>query len=192
MFDLTIRADAKDFFFDRAKVQKLVKDKERVPIIKALSYIRKTARNSLRPAKKAYDPPPKPPRTRTRGGRNLKSIQFYYDRKRSLGVVGPIKTGSKSVDGTGKRLPTVLPAFLHFGGSANVVDYQWQNIATNDIQRKYRRPQELTASQSKKLRPVNKRVRRVVYQPRPFMTDALNVADQEGVILDAWKNIVVG
>lgn len=192
MFDLTIRADAKDFFFDRAKVQKLVKDKERVPMMQALGFIRKTARRKLRFATKAYDPPPKPPRTRTKGDKNLKSILFYYDPKRSLGVVGPIKLNAKSKDAAGKRLPTTLPAFLHFGGSANVVDYQWQEIATNDIQRKYRIPQTLTKSERKKLRPINKRTRRVVYQPRPFMTDALNVADQEGVILDAWKNIVVG
>ena len=188
-FDITF--NVKKMFLDTPKIQKQMKDPERKAMNQALGYIRKVSKNSLTRAKLARSAPGKPPKTRQSGDMNLKKILYYYDARKSMGLVGPVKFNKRNFDQSGKPIDRPLPQFFEFGGSAAVREYIWQDVKSGKSTG-YMRYDELPKSKRSRMRPTQKRVRRVVYGARPFMGPALELADREGKILDAWKNITVG
>ena len=184
--------DVKKAFFDRQKIEKAIGRANAKAMGDALRAIRQEARQSLLRRKTKPSPPNGPPYTRTTGQMNLKFILYYYDKVTQTGVVGPIKFSGKTLDGAGRALSNTLPAFMEFGGSASTAEYQWLDTSTNVINRRFQRYDQLKKSSRKSSRAINKRVRRVVYKPKPFMGPALQKTNDEGLILDAWKYISLG
>ena len=189
-FNITM--DVKKSFFDRQKIEKAIGRANAKAMGDALRAIRQEARQSLLRRKTKPSPPNGPPYTRTTGQMNLKFILYYYDKVTQTGVVGPIKFNGKTLDGAGRALSNTLPAFMEFGGSASTAEYQWLDTSTNVINRKFQRYDQLKKSSRKSSRAINKRVRRVVYKPKPFMGPALQKTNDQGLILDAWKYISLG
>lgn len=189
-FNITL--DVKKAFFDRQKIEKAIGRANAKAMGDALRAIRQEARQSLLRRKTKPSPPNGPPYTRTTGQMNLKFILYYYDKATQTGVVGPIKFNGKTLDGAGRALSNTLPAFMEFGGSANTAEYQWLDTNTNVINKRFQRYDQLKKSSRKSSRAINKRVRRVVYKPKPFMGPALQKTNDEGLILDAWKYISLG
>ena len=189
-FNITM--DVKKSFFDRQKIEKAIGRANAKAMGDALRAIRQEARQSLLRRKTKPSPPNGPPYTRTTGQMNLKFILYYYDKVTQTGVVGPIKFNGKTLDGAGRALSNTLPAFMEFGRSASTAEYQWLDTSTNVINRKFQRYDQLKKSSRKSSRAINKRVRRVVYKPKPFMGPALQKTNDQGLILDAWKYISLG
>ncbi len=186
-----IKMDVKSLFLDRQKIQKSIGRANAKAMGDALRAIRTNASQSLLRRTRTPSPPGGPPYTRTPGKMNLKFILYYYDRVTQSGIVGPIKFNGRNTDGAGRRLATTLPAFFEFGGSANVAEYKWRNNQTGMVTR-YQRYDQLKKKDRANHRAIKKRVRRAVYKPKPFMGPALEKTNDEGLILDAWKNISIG
>lgn len=187
-FDIDIQM--KKFFFDRPAVQKMIKDKERKPIEDALRVIRKQARQNVKRYVKKRSPRGGPPYTRTKGDDNLKKILYLYDPRKRVGIVGPIKLNKKSRDARGNQIKPTLPAFLEFGGSAAIEEFQWLDTKANVVIRKWQQYHTLETAQRRSYRSVARRVRQATYEPKPFMYPALLHADAQGKILASWKNVL--
>ncbi len=151
-----------DQFFDRAPVQRAVDRAKKRELSRAGSFVRRTARRSIRPAGKRAikakkknrggsrnDPtisrPGQPPRMHTAGARNLKTILFGYEQSRQSVVVGPVKF---------PRSGNNVPELMEHGGVGKV-----RVLRRNQRKRKRGR--------------VRTRLVAVRYRPRPFMNPAL-------------------
>ena len=81
--------------FDRPAVMDAMERKEKRALSRAGSYIRKSARQSIRKTKKASQPG-EPPRSHSNEP-NLRTILFAYDPKMATVIAGPVKlSGSKA------------------------------------------------------------------------------------------------
>ena len=109
----------KQFFFDRQIVIDAVGRAGAKNLSKAGSFIRRSARSSLRRRKKT-SPPGQPPSVHARDPvATLKNIWFVFDPGRTSVVVGPMKLNGSKLQGSDR--PTV-PALHELGGTATVVD----------------------------------------------------------------------
>ena len=98
----------KKHFFDRKKVQRRVDARTRKVLSKFGSFVRRSARHSIRPSS-GTSPPGKPPFSHS--GKLRKKIFFIYDPKRRSVVIGPIIFPGK----TGRALPA-----LEYGGKTDM------------------------------------------------------------------------
>jgi hypothetical protein len=115
---ITVEYDKKRFFFDRALVVNAVGRASAKNLSKAGSFIRTSARSSLRRRKRSSEPG-QPPSVHTRDRvATLKNIWFVFDPMRRSVVVGPLKLNGSSLKGSNR--PSV-PALHELGGTAVVV-----------------------------------------------------------------------
>ena len=94
-------------FFDRAKIKNKVDARTRKVLSKFGSFVRQTARRSIR-RRKGTSRPGKPPFSHT--GKLKRFIYFGYDPNRRSVVIGPVVFPKKS----GKALPA-----LEYGGKSD-------------------------------------------------------------------------
>jgi hypothetical protein len=150
---------------------------------KGLAYIRTTARTRVLRRRKKPSQPGSPPSVHSRDNvASLKNILFAYDKRRSSGVVGPVRlNGNKSA----YAIPngTTVPGLLEGGGSMTVTEESWKS------ENEWRPARRIKSrrSQGKKFRK-----RRVSVKPRPFMQVALDREIASGNIVSAWANVVKG
>jgi hypothetical protein len=142
-----LKMNVKELFFDRAKVLAAVDDATRRQLIKAGSFVRRSARQSMRKRKKASEPG-QPPRVDS--GELKKFLFFAYEPAKKTVVVGPVQLGK-----------SIAPSVLEFGGS-------YQNSQGKLIPET---PLRLTKNGKVALRRIKGQVK---IEPRPFMGPALD------------------
>lgn len=109
----------KQFFFDRQIVIDAVGRAGAKNLSKAGSFIRQSARSSLR-RRKRIAPPGEPPSVHTRNPvATLKNIWFVFDPNSKSVVVGPMKLNGSKLQGSDRA---TVPALHELGGTAIVVD----------------------------------------------------------------------
>lgn len=108
---------ASRYFFDTKRVINATERAERRVLSRIGSYIRRTARSSIR--RKSTAPPGRPPGKGT--GFLKKSILFAYDPYRSSVVIGPTRAGKQAE----------ITHALEYGGTTTNVphDNRKQNVA---------------------------------------------------------------
>ena len=164
--------EMKKAFFDREKIKRALDRQQRRSISKSLAFVRTRARSLLR-RRKRVSSAGSPPSVHT-SGPGLKTILFAYDTRIKGGVVGPVKL-NKSMNGS-----TTTPSLLEFGATVKVEETQ--SLSDGKWYRRDRR-RKLGIGQKR-------RVRSVQYQPRPFMTPALETEAKNGNILSPWANVL--
>ena len=113
----TVGFNKKQFFFDRQIVIDAVGRASAKNLSKAGSFIRRSARSSLRRRKK-ISPPGEPPSVHTKDPvATLKNIWFVFDPAQRSVVVGPLKLKGSRLEGSNR--PTV-PSLHELGGAAVV------------------------------------------------------------------------
>lgn len=135
---------AGDFFFDSAKIRKSVRDAGQDPrrLSKAGSFVRRTARQSLRVAKKKSSEPGKPPRVR-KSGSLFRRILFEFDPHSKTMVVGPVRVNRKLAG------QSTVPQMQEFGGSAPILTFR-ENV--KEKRKRRRRVKRTTARQRRAFR----------------------------------------
>lgn len=107
----------KQFFFDRQIVIDAVGRATAKNLSQAGSFIRRSARSSLRRRKKV-SPPGQPPSVHTQDRvATLKNIWFVFDPARRSVVVGPLKLNGSRLEGSNRQ---TVPSLHELGGTAVV------------------------------------------------------------------------
>jgi hypothetical protein len=107
--------DKKRFFFDRQAVIDAVGRASAQNLSKAGSFIRRSARSSLR-CRKKVSAPGQPPSVHTQDRvATLKNIWFVFDPRQTSVVVGPLRLNGKTLRG-GNR--STVPELHELGGTA--------------------------------------------------------------------------
>lgn len=105
------------FFFDRQKVIAAVGRAEAKNLSRAGSFIRRTARSSLRRRQKAA-PAGQPPSVHTQDRvATLKNIWFVFEPRQRSVVVGPLKLNGSRLRGSNRK---TIPSLHEVGGTAVV------------------------------------------------------------------------
>ncbi len=102
-FQMTFKM--KNLFFDRKAVMDATERAERRNLSKAGSFVRNTARKSIKPRKKVSRPGSPPSRHR-KGKGGIRTIFFVYEPRRSSVVVGAVSFGGSDA-----------PELLEHGGT---------------------------------------------------------------------------
>ncbi len=111
----TVGFDKKQFFFDRQIVIDAVGRASAKNLSQAGSFIRRSARSSLRRRKKV-SPPGEPPSVHTQDRvATLKNIWFVFDPAQRSVVVGPLKLNGSRLDGSNRQ---TVPSLHELGGTA--------------------------------------------------------------------------
>lgn len=118
---LDVRFDMKRAFFDREGIIKAVEAKERRVLIQVGSFVRRTARSSIRTRRRPTkgkrgrktkpSQPGEPPISYEKHG--IKRIFFYYDKATASVGIGPELFDSKDV-----------PGLLELGGPGTIEDHR--------------------------------------------------------------------
>ena len=98
------------YFFDRNTIRRKVDTRTRKVLSKFGSFVRRSARHSIRPSKRT-SPPGRPPFSHS--GKLRRNIFFVYDPNRRSVVIGPVIFPKKS----GRALPA-----LEYGGRSDTED----------------------------------------------------------------------
>jgi hypothetical protein len=107
--------DKKQFFFDRQIVIDAVGRAGAKNLSKAGSFIRRSARSSLRRRKKV-SPPGEPPSVHTQDRvATLKNIWFVFEPRQRSVVVGPLKLERSRLEGSNRE---TVPSLHELGGFA--------------------------------------------------------------------------
>ena len=113
----TVGFNKKQFFFDRQIVIDAVGRASAKNLSKAGSFIRRSARSSLRRRKKV-SPPGEPPSVHTQDRvATLKNIWFVFDPAQRSVVVGPLKLNGSRLEGSNRQ---TVPSLHELGGTAVV------------------------------------------------------------------------
>ncbi len=113
----TVGFSKKQFFFDRQIVINAVGRASAKNLSKAGSFIRQSARSSLRRRKKV-SPPGEPPSVHTQDRvATLKNIWFVFDPAQRSVVVGPLKLNGSRLEGSNRQ---TVPSLHELGGTAVV------------------------------------------------------------------------
>ena len=124
----------KEFFFDRAKVERMVDQKTRKALGRIGALVRQVARRSIR-KRKAASAAGSPPSSHT--GKLRDNIFFAYDPSTTSVVIGPTPFNGRSyvaVPGGGSLIAGAVPSVLERGGKVgvrelwNVVKEAWTRI----------------------------------------------------------------
>lgn len=152
----------KHAFFDRAEVIREIGRRNAAALSKAGSWVRRTARQSMRRRKKASSPGTPPSAHSKDNVATLKNILFAWDRSRQSVVVGPV------------RLNQVQQSWITGGNSSVPGIHEFGDVVTvREVSRDKgktwrRRDMRRTPRTWERFRS-----RRAVYPPRPFMAPAL-------------------
>ena len=163
-------------FFDRKAVQDMLGKKNAAAMSRALSFIRRRARSSLR-RRKGTSAPGSPPSVHSSDDvATLKNILFAFDAASQSGIVGPVKLNQQQYLGGVLQAGTV-PELHEFGGTLGLreklVGKQWRPVG-----RRKARPGQQT------------RVRLAKYPARPTMSLAL--AAESPNITSLWASVNAG
>jgi hypothetical protein len=113
----TVGFNKKQFFFDRQIVIDAVGRASAKNLSQAVSFIRRSARSSLRRRKKV-SPPGQPPSVHTQDRvATLKNIWFVFDPAQRSVVVGPLKLNGSRLEGSNRQ---TVPSLHELGGTAVV------------------------------------------------------------------------
>lgn len=113
----TVGFNKKQFFFDRQIVIDAVGRASAKNLSQAGSFIRRSARSSLRRRKKV-SPPGQPPSVHTQDRvATLKNIWFVFDPAQRSVVVGPLKLNGSRLEGSNRQ---TVPSLHELGGTAVV------------------------------------------------------------------------
>jgi len=113
----TVGFNKKQLFFDRQIVIDAVGRASAKNLSQAGSFIRQSARSSLRRRKKV-SPPGEPPSVHTQDRvATLKNIWFVFDPARRSVVVGPLKLNGSKLHGSNRA---TVPSLHELGGAAVV------------------------------------------------------------------------
>ena len=105
----------KQMFFDRQAVIDVVGRANAKNLSRAGSFIRRSARSSLRRRKRVSEPG-QPPSVHTQDRvATLKNIWFVFERRRASVVVGPLRLNGSTLRGSNR---STVPELLELGGSA--------------------------------------------------------------------------
>lgn len=187
---MQITIDMKKAFFDRmAVIERMDKAKHRA-LSKAGGMVRKAALWNLK-RRKAPSQPGSPPSIHTSKGAEgpaagLKYLLYVYDDRIGSVVVGPVKFNQLNQSAIDRGSQTV-PQIMEFGGVVNIHEvrrvqpwrresYKWRR---RDLRRNARPGDE-------------RRVRRAVYKPRPFMGPALASAVKSPKFPDQFRDMIIG
>ena len=107
----------KQFFFDRQAVIEAVGRASATNLSKAGSFIRRSARSSLRRRKKVSDPGSPPSIHSKDPVATLKNIWFVFDPGNRSVIVGPLNLNSSSLEGSDR---VSVPSLHELGGSTLV------------------------------------------------------------------------
>ena len=111
----TVGFDKKQFFFDRQIVIDAVGRAGAKNLSKAGSFIRRSARSSLRRRKKVA-PPGEPPSVHSQDRvATLKNIWFVFDPGQRSVVIGPLKLNGSKLQGSNRA---TVPSLHELGGTA--------------------------------------------------------------------------
>lgn len=167
--------EMKKAFFDREKIKRALDRQQRRSISKSLAFVRTRARSLLRRRKRPAAAG-RPPSVHS-SGPGLKTILFAYDTRIKGGIVGPVKLNQVNITDLGTK---TVPSILEFGSQVRI--HETQSFTDGKWYRRDRR-RKLGIGQKR-------RVRSVQYQPRPFMTPALETEAKNGNILSPWANVL--
>lgn len=113
----TVGFDKKQFFFERQIVIDAVGRAGAKNLSKAGSFIRRSARSSLRRRKKVA-PPGEPPSVHSQDRvATLKNIWFVFDPGQRSVVIGPLKLNGSKLQGSNRA---TVPSLHELGGAAVV------------------------------------------------------------------------
>jgi hypothetical protein len=105
----------KQMFFDRQAVIDVVGRANAKNLSRAGSFIRRSARSSLRRRKRVSEPG-QPPSVHTQDRvATLKNIWFVFERRRASVVVGPLRLNGSTLRGSNR---STVPELHELGGSA--------------------------------------------------------------------------
>ena len=108
----------KQMFFDRQAVIDVVGRANAKNLSRAGSFIRRSARSSLRRRKRVSEPG-QPPSVHTQDRvATLKNIWFVFERRRTSVVVGPLRLNGSTLRGSDR---STVPELHELGGSAVLV-----------------------------------------------------------------------
>lgn len=177
----SVTMNMKQAFFDRQAVINAVDRVEHRAMSKGLAFIRTRARRDVLRKRKKVSSPGSPPSVRTSHPvANLRNIWFAYDKRRSSGVVGPLKLNQVNMTARGNR---PVPSILEFGGTVSIQEQQWKSSRSD---RWFRRDGRSRRNNS----GMRYRTRAAQYKPRPFMSVAMEKEIAAGNVLSAWANVV--
>lgn len=177
----TVDYSIKDWFFDRAEVQKRIDRGTLRALSKIGAFVRTRARTDVLKRRKATSKPGQPPSVHSSDSKaSLKNILFGLNPDGQSVVIGPIKlNGANSKGHAPIRSLYNVPELLEHGGSGRV--QQAIDPLTG-------RPLRFVP---KRLRgQVKYRSRTVRLQARPFMSVALERERAAGTILKAFQDMV--
>lgn len=182
---------AKNYFFDRDKVLRMVDKAEGIAMGKVGGRIRLTAMRSMRSQKKPKkgplvrkaSAPGKPPRRHTELGKGLSKIWYTYDPRRHRVTVGPMKFNWSAYP------EATVPELHEFGGSVTLIEAEYTLMTNTGREQRWvqvgRRGEAKAKDQKRAVRR-----RKVTYPARPFMRPALEKNMQ--FIRDNWSAALTG
>jgi hypothetical protein len=184
---VTVSLAIKNWFFDRAAVQKAVSRGNLRALAKAGAFLRTRARTSLRRRKKP-SAPGQPPSVHSRDSFvTLKNILFGLEPQRQAVLIGPVGLG-RAGRSTAVVPDSTVPNVLEFGGQVSVLEEQ---LTYTDHGAKVTRwIQANPRLRRVRNRDLPQRRRRVRIAPRPFMGPALEA--EAAHIPEAWAGTVKG
>lgn len=123
-------AKVKQLFFDTAKVRRLIDERTRSVLSRFGAFVRRAARSSIRPRKRASEPG-KPPSSHT--GFLRENIQFAYDPRTNSVIIGPTAGNQVFFDRDIQPVHGIVPQILEYGGEAGVIEVAVKDVKTGEL-----------------------------------------------------------
>jgi len=161
-------------FFDRPAVTSAVDRATRRVLSRFGSYVRRTARFSIR-RRKAASAPGAPPSSHTGDLKNR--IYFAYEPQRQNVVIGPVRLNQVSFGPDRRPVRGTVPEVLEKGGAIRILEVK-----------KYGRWQRADLRSKRRLSGLPARLRKVSIAARPYMGPAF--AENKPKLDDMWANSV--
>lgn len=161
-------------FFDKPAVMRAVDRATRRVLSRFGSYVRRTARFSIR-RRKAPSVPGAPPSSHTGDLKNR--IYFAYEPQRQNVVIGPTPTNQVFFKADGRPVRGTVPEVLEKGGAIRILEV-----------RKYGRWQRADLRSHRRLSGLPTRLRTVQIAARPYMGPAFR--ENRPKLDEFWRNSV--
>jgi hypothetical protein len=180
----TVDYSVRNFFFDRRKVTEALSDAEQKSLSMIGAYVRQSARRDVLTRRSRVSRPGESPSVHSSDRvASLRNILFAYVPEDHAVIIGPVRLNQVNMMNTGSSYS--VPQILEFGGT--VIIHEEQYSRAKDKSKWFR--SDLRVG----LRPFKRyRTRAATYQPRPFMSVALQKNIDSGTIRNAWRGSVVG
>ena len=177
---LTLDYTIKNWFFDRAEVEKRLNKGKLRALSKIGAFVRKRARTDVLRKRKGPSAPGQPPSVHTSDATaSLKNILFGLTDHNSV-IIGPVRlNGAKKQGNAAIFSRYLILEMLEHGGTGQIL--QAVDPETNKL---------LTYIPRRLRGKVKYRSRSVKIAARPFMSVALEREKAAGTILKAFENII--